>query len=896
MTHTDRAPAYISRHWAKSDRQDRRRIHLLEHHLADVGACFEALLAQPTIRRRLAHTAGLDDLDHVTTARLAVFAALHDIGKVNVGFQTQIWRDADFPGGQRPRAFSHPGHYNELAPVIRAESRDTTQRFFGSLEWWWDATESWDDCGGKTVCGLFIAALSHHGQPLQLDGNLNHNSRLWTPIEGLEPFAAVQRIGELARQWFPGAWEPDGQPLPSAPEFQHHFLGLCTLADWIGSNETWFPFCDAPRDDYMEEARERARRAVEAIGLDLSEQRRLFPDAFDFAALFPHIDGPPNAIQTAATKTPPNEKLVIIESETGSGKTEAALWRFARMYEAGLVDGLYFALPTRAAATQLHGRVTRFVELMFPVGNRPEPVLAVPGYVQAGEISGHHLQGYEVLWDDHADIATRNRRWAAESSKRYLAAQIAVGTVDQAMMAALKARHAHMRAACLSRNLLVVDEVHASDPYMRRILKSLLDAHRSSGGYALLMSATLGSAARRQWLSTGRFNPDDTPSLDTAVNSPYPAVSVMAEVGESMAAAGGNHQEKNVNITAQPLIRDFDRVAELALQAARAEAKVLVIRNTVFSAVSTQQAVERAVGNDRELLFSVHGTPTLHHSRFAADDRRLLLDHEVEARLGRNRATGGIVVVGTQTLEQSLDIDADLLITDLCPVDMLLQRIGRLHRHQWNDRPYGYESPTCVVLTPDSDDLSPLLQRSGLNRTGLGPHGYVYPDVRVLEATRRLIGDFPQWSIPRMNRELVEKATHPTALDTIVEELGDEWKAHGLSIEGKALSEVQGASSIVICRDKSFFTHNRDVLFGSVEERIRTRLGDEGIEVEFDPPPPSPFDSSRPIGTMTILGHLLGSGATIEGPVTPTFAEGGFIFAVGSQTFRYDRLGLRREG
>ena len=128
------------------------------------------------------------------------------------------------------------------------------------------------------------------------------------------------------------------------------------------------------------------------------------------------------------------------------------------MYEKGLVDGLYFALPTRAAATQLHQRVTRFVERLFPTGDRPETALAVPGYLKAGDISGEHLHDYQIRWDDHPDDATRHRRWAAENSKRYLAAQIAVGTVDQAMMAALKVKHAHMRAACLARNLLIVDE------------------------------------------------------------------------------------------------------------------------------------------------------------------------------------------------------------------------------------------------------------------------------------------------------------------------------------------------------------------------------------------------------------------------------------------------------
>ena len=279
------------------------------------------------------------------------------------------------------------------------------------------------------------------------------------------------------------------------------------------------------------------------------------------------------------------------------------------------------------------------------------------------------------------------------------------------------------------------------------------------------MSATLGSVARRQWLSAARMDPNDAPSVDEAIVAPYPAVSVMAPGGENVAPTGENQQEKSVGITAEPLIHDYAQVAELALWAARQDAKVLIIRNTVSNAVATQEALEQAAGNDRDLLFSADGITTLHHSRFALDDRHLL-DREVEKRLGKERppalipSEGGLVLVGIQTLEQSLDIDADLLITDLCPVDVLLQRIGRLHRHRRDDRPAGHVSPRCVVLTPDTDDLSPLLQ-GGSNRTGLGPHGYVYEDLRVLEATRRLIRDYPEWRIPEMNRLLVENAPTP---------------------------------------------------------------------------------------------------------------------------------------
>ena len=888
MMNTESAPAYTRRHWAKSDRRDPRRIHLLEHHLADVGACFEALLTQPTIRQRLARSGGLRSLDDGTAARLALFAAMHDIGKVNVGFQTKIWELKYLK--YKPK-INNAGHTLDLTPVLNGEDSETAHWFFDALGWWDDAL-SWDNNGGETTCALFIASLSHHGLPLQLQGKLAANPVVWRRFGDLDPDECVRRIGSLARlQWFPDAWAPGTPPLPSAPAFQHMFLGLCTMADWVGSNEAWFPFCAEANDHYMDEARRNAQRAIGEIGLDLGHQRGEPPrELSSFKQLF-GFD--PNAIQRAAVVTPVDEQLVIVESETGSGKTEAALWRFAQMYEAGLVDGLYFALPTRAAATQLHRRVTSFVSQMFPNSHLPETVLAVPGYLQAGEIAGRHLQDYEVWWDDHPDDATRGRRWAAESAKRYLAAQIAVGTVDQAMMAALKVKHAHMRAVCLSRNLLVVDEVHASDTYMRGILKALLDAHLNAGGYALLMSATLGSAARREWLSPRNPSAIDTLPLNAAINSPYPAVSARAPDGESVNAVDWNDREKSVRVSAAPPMQEFDQVAERALQAARTGAKVLIVRNTVNFAISTQQAIERAATvSERGLLLSWCDTPTLHHGRFAGDDRRLL-DRSVEERLGKDRANGGAIVVGTQTLEQSLDIDADLLITDLCPMDVLLQRIGRLHRHRRNDRPSGHTTPICLVMMPHSGDLSPLLNR-GPGWNGLGPHGFVYEDLRILEATRRLVVERPEWNIPLMNRDLVERATHPDALKAIAQELGGDWLVHANSVMGGALAEGLTARNSIIRRDKSFYHDNQDVLFGSVEERIRTRLGDEGIEVEFAPAPASPFDPGRTIGRIVVPARWL-IGVTVDGPITPNICGGGFNFNVGDLALRYDRLGLRRD-
>ena len=874
---------YIHRFWGKSDRGNPERIHLLEHHLADVGACFEALMRQPLIRRRLAHTAGWDDIDDVTAARLCVFAALHDVGKVNIGFQAQIWRPDDWLPGQRPPP--RAGHTLDLTPVLNGDDRATSSWFYDALGWWWDATESWDDCGGETVCGLLVATLSHHGTPLQLDSGRSEHPRLWRRYGELDPQEQVPRIGRLVREWFPEAFAEGGRALPSAPRFQHHFLGLCNLADWIGSNEQWFKYVDEPRDHYIDTARSIAAGAVKSVGLDIAEQRAAMHGTGvpGLASMFPHITQA-NAIQQAVRDAPIDQRLIIIESETGSGKTEAALWRFATLYEADLVDGLYFALPTRAAAKQIFDRVSACVANMFPAEARPEPVLAVPGYIRARDARGQRLHDYDVWWDDHA---ADGRRWAGESPKRFLAAQIAVGTVDQAMLGSLTVKNAHMRASSLARNLLVVDEVHASDTYMSEVLAAVLDGHLATGGYALLMSATLGATARHRWL---RRAAEDVPTLADAIAAPYPAVSAAS----GMTDAGENDRRKTVNIRAGPEMRDFAAVAVRALAAARAGARVLVVRNTVDYAIRTQEAVADATSQgDADLLFSVNGIPTLHHGRFAAVDRELL-DAEVEPNLGQGRPPSGLVVVGTQTLEQSLDIDADLLITDLCPADVLLQRIGRLHRHRQNDvtRPEGYGAARCVVLVP-GDDLSPLLS-AGQNANGLGPHGGVYRNLHVLEATRRLVDEHPQWRIPEMNRELVELATHPEALNAITAELGDAWKDHAISTEGGHIADVQTARNHIIRRDKSFFTDNREVCFPSDDQRIRTRLGDDRLEITFDPPQVSPFDPSRRIDRLAMSARWL-PGVEPSDAVEPTLSDGGgFEFGIGERRFRYDRLGLRR--
>ncbi|KWT72529.1 CRISPR-associated helicase Cas3, protein [Hyphomicrobium sulfonivorans] len=241
-------------------------------------------------------------------------------------------------------------------------------------------------------------------------------------------------------------------------------------------------------------ARATAPQLLAAYGFDSAAKRKALP-AVSFSSVSEHE---PRPIQKAVGDV--DGQVVILEAETGSGKTEAALYRFARLFERGEVDGLYFALPTRVAAKSIEERIREAVQRIFPSGARPSVILAVPGYVKSDGVGYKTLPDFDVQWDDGPDANLRRGRWAIEHPKRFLAGTILVGTIDQALLGAIQARHAHMRSSSLLRHLLVVDEVHASDVYMERLLVSLLDQHTSAGGHALLLSATLGSTARHRLL------------------------------------------------------------------------------------------------------------------------------------------------------------------------------------------------------------------------------------------------------------------------------------------------------------------------------------------------------------------------------------------------------------
>jgi CRISPR-associated endonuclease/helicase Cas3 len=844
--------------------------HPLVDHLADVAAVFEALCICRAVRRSLEAAAGRA-LDERDIARLAALVFLHDLGKANAGFQAKRWLDAE-----RPRGWLKAGHGAEAIALLEAAIGDSGEALALLLRLPMAAMSDWGT--DETMGGLLRASIAHHGRPI-CNAPDWFNARIhWMAREGYDPAEQLARMGVAVQRFVPEAFLEGGSPLPDSPRFAHCFAGLVQLADWLGSDTRFFRFSD-PGEDRLAESRRLAHIAVRDTGLDVEPFRQQLKTALNFGEVF---DAPAPYPSQAAMADEALGPAVVLEAETGSGKTEAALWRYFHLFARGEVDSLYFALPTRVAATQAYKRVCDALARAWPDG-APVAVRALSGYAAVDGETARPLPDFKVLWSDEPSDAEAGRRWAGETAKRFLAAPVAVGTVDQALLGTLQVKHAHLRHALAARSLLVIDEVHASDAYMGVLIEQLINAQTALCGHTLLLSATLGAAARARYLAAGKRKPLQVPTLAQASALPYPAISDAA----GLRATSSARREKRVAWQVEDAIDDPQRVAALALEAAAQGARVLVIRNTVPAAIATLAALEAATP-DADWLFSHAGVITLHHSRFSREDRPVL-DAAVETQLGKGRPSGPLIVVGTQTLEQSLDLDADFLVTDLCPMDVLLQRIGRLHRHVRppEARPAAFREARVRVLTPEGGDLAAFLARPqhGLGRFRDG--GGVYADVRILEATRRLIVAESQVRIPADNRQLVESATHPEAL-LAIEALGEAWAIHGQKIDGDTGARRTSAKLGLLPLDTAF----AELGFPD-EVRLATRLGIADRVVEFDPPQPGPF--GRAVRELPIRYHLLSHGLSPEAQPEGIATEpGGFRFRLGDTHYRYSRLGLAK--
>lgn len=853
--------------WAKS-RNGIPGLSLADHSV-DVAATTEAILWVPTIGRRLATLAGrsLADAD---IARLSFFAGLHDVGKVVHSFQRRL------QGG--PRA-SHTAPAWALLGSALPSGSPIRLRLVKKLRrsrwrsWFLDSSAE---------RALWDVVLAHHGslpaEPPPV------NERDWMPNQsGYAPLDSVAEVVATLEDMFEDAFREVSEPLPQEPRFLHAFAGLVVLADWLGSDERVFRFGTdggPTGPDRVAFARRSAKELIRRRWLDPEVGRKAaIGHSLEFGSLFPaHRTGGPRPAQEAflADPLPSPGQIVALEAETGSGKTEAALIHYLRLFREGEVDGMYFALPTRAAAVQIHSRITKAMKRWL--GDAAPPVgLAVPGYLRVDDEEGGLLpESRKVLWDDER---SDDRGWAVENAKRYLSGAVMVGTIDQALLGGLRVRHAQFRSGPMLRLLLVVDEVHASDAYMTALLRNLLDQHAAAGGHALLMSATLGASARTRLLEPSRrIERRQIPSATEAAGLTYPSVH---RSGEPLRPLASDGRTKRVRVELHDPDSDLRGLWLRLKEAADAGAAVLFIRNRVDDAQRTVQRLEE----EGVRLFRCEGVAAPHHGRFAPEDRKLL-DVALEKAFADPRQ--GVVAVTTQTAEQSLDICADWLVTDLAPGDVLLQRIGRLHRHPMQ-RPRGYREPVVTVLVPAEGRMAGLLRSDGAPRREPSPLGIgrIYENIVGVLATRHWLAEHGEIHVPRDNRELVETVTHDSGLEAFAESRGGAWSAHLAGVLAGRSAEGTAATTVKI--------NWKDSL--AENQRIRdlealTRLGLKDRRLLLPKLLPGPF--GKPVRILSVPGWMTERIAPDTEPTEVKAKDGAIRFRLGSLAFLYDRLGLQR--
>lgn len=865
--------------WGKYNEAD-QTWHPLEDHCLDVGVVALLLLQETHLgvnMRAWGEATNPNDLfSEVWKDRLAVLAALHDIGKYNHGFQNKI-RGALAPAG----------HVQEVLVLFGGESfSEYRRRLLQALP-----TEDLLAWGPDQIAfKLLWASIAHHGGP----GTISERPAkfdvrdLWTPNKDRCPWTGIENLVARLRKVFPKAWDRTAPPLPSNPEFQHAFAGLVTMADWIGSHTYTFPYTPDPPAQHRFEELEDGDLSHWRAGMDILGVRPHFFRNFLKSGRFPLLpmNRQPTGPQQGIYQTqvyPDGGSVTILEAETGSGKTEAAFIHFLRLYWDGLVDGMYFALPTRAAALQIYTRIQRMVIDVWK-DRHPPVTLAVPGY-QTNTNWQDILPSEDKLWNDDPVERARSLGWASENSKRFLCGTVVVGTVDQVLLSTLQVPHSHLRAAAMARLLVVVDEVHQSDAYMANLLEEALRFHIKGNGHCLLMSATLGVTTATRFLNLiGQSNP--SPSLEESKTRPFPALQSKSQDSVQVFSARETQPTRQVFPVVENA-EDIEHLVETALTAATVGGRVLIIRNTVRDCLETQQALEKVA--PKELLFKLGKNPVPFHSRFCKQDRRLIEDHVMD-EFGDDSFkfldARGVILVATQVAEQSLDLDADVLITDLCPMDVLIQRMGRLHRHPRRTRPIGCHVPYVHLLAPSEPDLSKYISKSGMGR---GPHGVgtVYQDLRILWKTLVLAHE-TAWTFPGDERMLVELCTHPEAL---AELHGEAWERHARWLNEHV--QRSGQASKVFTTPRTTHFGNFKFPPRSVTQEISARLGSEDRMVVFTKEVASPF--RKTMSEVLIPSHLVRGRTSLDPVEAIQDSEGVILFRYGEVSFRYDRLGLRQD-
>lgn len=718
--------------WAKTLPDGGPGVSVREHSI-NVGAVAKIIVeALPTSVRDLLPG------EHGSAA--ALLAAAHDIGKITIGFQAKCprWLESTL-----------------LPPVSRGEIALSVSdhAFVGQA-----FLQALPSSQFSTLWAVAVGA--HHGRPKGRVARL--------------AFEALSSWADQARHQLLRELQEIFGALPTSPpdsRFRPYYsdlwllAGLITVADWIGSNEVWF----SPSGGLThEQAARQARGALRQIGWPGGGLRQTsFSDAFADAGQVLV----PNAIQAAVDAAVRAPGVVVVEGPMGCGKTEAALWAAQRLIAGGHHHGIYFALPTQVTSNRIHRRVEQFLRHSLAAG---APLRLAHGHAWLEEDFDVRLAPAtrERATADDAELTDsvhEARSWFS-SGRRALLATYGVGTIDQALQAVVAVKHFFVRRFALAGKVVILDEVHSYDVYTGTLVVALIRELIHLRCSVIILSATLTAERRRELLSAAGVS-------ETAAEAAYPLVT-SGESGSAPATtiAPAWTERRPIKLrTAE--IPEQEVVGELIGRAESGQ-HVLWIRNTVIEAQLAYRAVMGAARANTLRAGLLHSRYPFH--------RRATLEEDWLERLGKRRRddSGGSLLIATQVVEQSVDIDFDFVVSDLAPTDMLLQRVGRLWRHERIER--RASEPTMWVrlpTIPDDADASTLKHALGRSARVYAPY--------VLLRSARVWGERSTLRLPSDIRDLLEATYAVPALPE-----SDGWRALADELDAERRTLAANAEAV----------------------------------------------------------------------------------------------------
>ena len=783
--------------WGKAQPRDPERQpawHPLAYHSLDVAAVGDVLLnSDRGLGDCLSHL--LDVPREHADPLIRYLLCLHDIGKFARKFQAKA-----------------PSHYPKCFgddPTRLAARFDHGAGGLCLFDADAEAFRLPRTSRGRVWRPLISAVTGHHGAPPEAGADTS----MITLRGGDFGPAGIDAAHEFMRQAH-GLFKPpqaiDALDARRAKRASFAVAGLAVLADWIGSNEEWFPYFEPKQEleTYWSGAQVRAKAAVwEAGVLPVQASRRVgYGDLIGVP-----VQPSPMQDWTQTVDLGVGPALYMIEDETGSGKTEAALMLAHRIIASGGADGLYVALPTMATANAMFDRLADACGHLFGAHTKPSIALAHgardlnPRFRPAMTRGGRDEQPYSGKGStDEASEMTASSAcaaWIADDRRRTFLADAGAGTIDQALLSVLPSRHQSLRLLGLMRRVLILDEVHAYDAFMQREMERLLEFQAGLGGSAILLSATLPLSVRER-LSDAFAKGLRAGPVDVARSMDYPLATVRSSnihLAKGLSGRSGKARSLPVRF-----LRSSDQALDEVELAAKANQAVLYIRNTVDDALDAAAALS-ARGVDVSVF----------HARFSLVDRLRIERRVVDAfgKTSRPEDRRGKVLVATQVVEQSLDLDFDTLVTDLAPIDLLIQRAGRLWRHE---RPEREGRPELLVMGPepvadaDKDWFTRAFPRAG----------YVYQDHARLWLTARTLQDAGAIDSPGGLRTLIETVYGDQAEDTIPEGLQDSL----IVAEGRTGAERSVATNQLLDFSKGYL---RDGGMWDSDVRTPTRLNDD---------------------------------------------------------------------